>query len=303
MPAVQKFRSRPKWLEARKKGIGASDSPSILGASPWGGPLSIWETKVGPLEETEEMKEFQEWGHHLERPIAEQFAKKHDRELDIPGRRDEIVMYQSDEIPFILSTPDGFQTQKHRREPGTLQIKTTNQFLMDHWKDGIPLYYQIQCQQELYVTEKTWGSIACLIGGQKMVSFDFERNDKFINAMILKLREFWEFVKHEIPPGVTLETSGQDKLALARLHPKDNGESIELSPDFVHISLELAIAKQQKKAIEEEIDHFENQIKKAIGDNTFGVLTDGTEYSWKHQSRKGFVVDETEFRILRRKGK
>ena len=36
-----------EWLDWRKKGIGSSDAPIIMGVSPWKTPFELWEEKTG----------------------------------------------------------------------------------------------------------------------------------------------------------------------------------------------------------------------------------------------------------------
>lgn len=63
-----------EWLEWRSQGIGASDAPIIMGASPWKTPYKLW------LEKTTGQSDFQgneatERGHALE-DSARQCAEK-----------------------------------------------------------------------------------------------------------------------------------------------------------------------------------------------------------------------------------
>ena len=45
--------SRGQWLQARRRGIGGSDAPALMGASPWATPLSVYADKMGFLPENE----------------------------------------------------------------------------------------------------------------------------------------------------------------------------------------------------------------------------------------------------------
>lgn len=38
---------RTEWLEQRRKGIGGSDAPVIMGVNPWRSPMDLWLEKTG----------------------------------------------------------------------------------------------------------------------------------------------------------------------------------------------------------------------------------------------------------------
>ena len=62
-------------LAARKRGIGGSDAPAVLGVSPWRTPLDVYLDKTDqsdPVETTEAM----EWGSRLEDQIAAAAAER-----------------------------------------------------------------------------------------------------------------------------------------------------------------------------------------------------------------------------------
>src|SRR5262245_52949583 len=72
---------RAAWLEARRKGIGASEIAAVLGISPWESPFSLYWRKVNgwDYEPSSEM----EWGTRLEPVIAEKYANNHAGVYDI----------------------------------------------------------------------------------------------------------------------------------------------------------------------------------------------------------------------------
>jgi putative phage-type endonuclease len=52
MPIERTFQQgTPAWREWRRKGIGASDAPVIMGASPWSTPVDLWLLKTGQVAE------------------------------------------------------------------------------------------------------------------------------------------------------------------------------------------------------------------------------------------------------------
>lgn len=283
---------RAQWLADRNTGIGASDSWKIL----LGQQFPVWAEKTG-LAEPEDLSgnEAVEFGIRLERPILEAYAARTGRVCE-PWPQHTIV--RDPERHWLFCTPDA--TQEGEAGEGTVQIKTTSAYKSSDWVDGPPLKFQIQAQTELAVTGYTWGTLVVLIGGQRLRYWDFERNDAFIDAMIPKLAEFWELVQTRTPPPVdgTIATAK----VLQRLHPNDSGETVALPKYATKWTREIEEAKAQIKELEERKRLAESKIKKSLKDATYGVLPDGSRWSWKTVTRRAHEVRESTSRVLRRMG-
>jgi predicted phage-related endonuclease len=197
---------------------------------------------------------------------------------------------------WLACTPDAEQFDGEKGL-GLLQIKTTSEYKKEDWADGPPIKFQIQLQHELRVTGHQWGTLVVLIGGQKLRYYDCDRNDRFINAMIPKLKEFWDLVQSNTPPSVdgSLATAN----VLARLHPDDNGLTCMLPTEAVEWCATITDCRKQINELKALSQEAENKLVAAIGDNTFGVLSDGSKWSNKKQDRRGYYVNPTSYRVLR----
>lgn len=286
---------RDKWLGERMLGIGASESPAVLGLSPWKSAYQLWAEKCGHIEaDSLDGNEPAEFGIRLERLIAEAFADRTGREVNMWPQY-EIV--RDHERNWFRCTPDATQ-EIEGHDTGLVQIKTTSAYKAADWSDGPPLMYQVQCQHELAVTGYDWGTLVVLIGGQKLRYFDIERNDRFIAAMLPKLEDFWHRVLSNTPPDV--DGSFATAKILAKLHPDDDGSTVELPAEAANWQREIEDAKEIIKAAEARKVAAENHVKAAIGDCTFGMLPDGSRFSWKTQTRAEHIVQESTFRVLRK---
>lgn len=286
--------TREDWLAERQTGIGASEVAAAIGVSPYKSTVELWAEKCGLVEPPDlSDNEAVEFGVRLEPVVIEAFAERTGRKV-WPHEQHKIVRHP--EHSFLLCTPDAWQVLDDRE--GLVQAKTAGAFLAEDWKDGPPLPYEVQCQAEMLVTGCDLSTIVVLIGGQRLRYFDLKRNEDFLAALVPKLAEFWRCVKTQTPPAV--DGSGACAKALMKLHPKDNGASIELSDLAAQWDAELQEAKARQKKIETFIAERENMLKQAIGDNTFGVLPGGVRYSWKHQRRAEYVCKATEYRVLKR---
>lgn len=287
--------TRESWLTERRRGIGASESPAVLGLSPWKSPYQLWAEKCGHVEaDSLEGNEPAEFGIRLEKPIAEAFADRTGREVNMWPQ---YVICRDPATPWLTCTPDATQ-EVADRDTGLVQIKTASAFKASDWAEGIPLMYQVQVQHEMAVTGYSWGTLVVLIGGQKLRYFDFERNERFIDALLPKLAEFWHLVHTNTPPEV--DGSFATAKILAKLHPDDNGEAIMLPEEASNWHRQIEDAKEAIKAAEATKTAAENQIKAILGDATFGMLPDGSRYSWKTQERAEYVCKATSFRVLRK---
>lgn len=286
---------RDTWLAERLSGIGGSDSAAILGASKWYSPFRLWSEKVG-LVEPEDLSDSEpvEWGNRLEPVIAEAYQERTGRmvELNPP-----FLITKHPQYDWMRATLDARQFDTERG-PGILQIKTTNEYKGKDWDDEPPLQYQIQLQHEIAVAGEGWGTLCVLIGGQRLRWFDMDRNDKFIAALIEKLKAFWQLVLTKTPPEP--DASRATTEALAKLYPSDNGETVLLPAEADDWDAVLQECKAERTKLDAREREAKNKLTAAIGAATFGMLGDGSRYSLKTVERDGYEVKPSTYRTLRR---
>ena len=293
-----------EWLAERRTCIGGSDAPIVMQCAPPGWGVSrqkLWGEKCGLIDpETVDNDEL-EMGRLLEPVVCERLAKKSRRQVTLwPARR----IARHKDIPWMACTPDATCIDDDRG-PGLVQIKTRGELAelrTKDWSDGVPLHVQVQVQHEMEVMGASWCCVAVLIG-RRLEWFDLEPQPDFVRAMIEREREFWGHVQsREQPPvddgdAVYADSVGR---ALAKLHPKDNGETVVLPPAAAEWDTTLTEAKATIAEAEKQKAIAEARLKEVIGDATYGLLPDGTMYTWRHQNRAGFYVEPTSFRVLRR---
>ena len=286
------FGSDNDWLAERRKSIGASESPDILGCGfADGGPSKVWARKR--LGEDPYDSELLALGRIMEPSIRQ--AVRELRQLDVtdPDGRE---IFRHPEFPWLHASPDGFVSED--RQLGILEAKNVSGWNHAEWSDGmVPLRVQVQVQQQLLCTGLGFGYAAGLIGGNKLVCVRMERDDRFLNAMLPVLADFWrEHVETGVMPNDNPHVIAE---VLKRLHPDDNGETIELSESFDDLLDQLAAAKERVKAATTEEQRLKNEIEFAIGDATYGQLPSGRVVSWRSQTRKKYVCTSSAFRVLR----
>ncbi len=315
-PRCQK--ERKDWLAERKNSIGASDAAAALSASPWKSQFQLWSEKVGlaeppSLDDNEAVK----WGKRLEKVILQAYAEDSGRTVSygadvdpdafellctrnpMIGNRD--VTYRHPDRLFMTATPDAFTKREKSNDLGVVEAKAVGYWLGKDWEKEPPLHYQIQVQHQLAVTGLEWGSLAVLIAGQKLLWFDVDRDDAFIEQMMAKEAWFWTQVLDKVPVPVDGSIATTD--TLRRLYPKDDGEIIPLPRDAAAWDADLAEAKLWLANWDKVKRHAENKLKAALGNATCGILPNGDQYTFKQQTNHypAKEASESSFRVLRRK--
>lgn len=281
---------RDEWLAWRRQGIGASDVAAILGISPWDSPWSIWADRLGllpPKDVTEEM----EAGHWLERSVGPWFA--HRTGLTIVG--EQVCCERPGSIARCsvdLLVADGSANQG---ADALTQIKTAG--FGKKWST-IPEHYQAQAQWEMYVTGIDVEFFAVLMG-RRLDIHELKRDQADIDFMVERVDEFWNdhVVTGDPPP-----TDGSDATmrALAAVYPEATpGKSVELvGPDLAALQQwqDAKATKSAAVALEKEAAAM---LQAALGDAEEATVGGQRVLTWREQTRKSYVVEESTFRVLR----
>ena len=307
---------REAWLNARQSGIGASEIAAVLGESPYSSRLRIWGQKVGRIlpQDLSDVEAVQ-MGIELEPLVANLYSKKTSRPVEPAG-----ILLRSDEYPWALATPDYWLMDGDGNWRIPLQIKTTSAWRVNDWAEGPPVHIWWQVQHEMFVTGAPWASVGVLVGGQRFMWVDVERDEDAIQRIIYEGGIFWNQVQsQEYPDPDMLEDTTH---SIQSLFPSSaEGEVLGLPADAVEWDRELTQYKAQRSELEDHIRHLENNLKLSIGPAEKGVLHDGSgAYTYKSQDRWSYTLAEgeakptesgaivsavakrTEFRVLRRTG-
>lgn len=212
-----------KALEHRRRGIGGSDSPVVLGLSPFSTLHDLWLDKTGqrpPVKETPAMRR----GTVLE-PIA---ANEYDRET---GRTSLPVtgMLQHPTREYIIGNLDRLIEAKFDdpRGPGVLEIKCPGLHVFNKCKlEGLQPYYVAQLQHYLGLTGCGWGSFQVFSAERwESIWFDMEADKEFIELMFDRDEQFWHLVETMTPPAIEPEAPVDV--------PAAGGELVRMDDDYL----------------------------------------------------------------------
>lgn len=181
--------SHAEWLSWRDLGIGSSDAPVIMNASPWATPFELWARKTGrllPQRQTEAMRR----GLRLEPRARVKFEEKTGLAMP-PGRLEHRVH------PFIRATFDGL----NRNRKCVLEIKAPG--IEDHRtarEGAIPAKYVWQCVHQLFVADLPVLYYWSYYSDDDCALVTMERSRALENILIPAEMKFWQHVVEDVPP-------------------------------------------------------------------------------------------------------
>lgn len=299
------------WLAARRKGITASDAAAVLGASPWKSPFQLYLEKRGEIEEPDLSENPRvKAGRLLEPVIAAWFSDEEGYALENPGRH---TLQRHPSIPWALCTLDRSIVGKvvdpddgkpgvvpfEPAERGVLECKTTDARNADDWAEDPPLIAQVQTQWQLAVTDRRWGYIAGLIGGNVFRSYRVERDDGFVERMFAAAEKFWARVQKGDPPPIDGSEATAD--VLKRLYRVAvPGKAVDLSSEIAEVDRRLQDIRKRRDSLEREETACRNKIVAALADAEVGMLPDGTTYTFRTVERPAHMTAASTYRRLNR---
>jgi putative phage-type endonuclease len=266
--------------EQRRHHIGASDTPAILGISPWATPADIYWSKVGPLPDDEPTVAMQT-GNRLEGPLI-QFACER---LGVRAKRDVSLVHPGG---IFAANLDAAIVSSVDHDANAIEAKYVGPANADAWgPDGteeIPDYVYAQVQHQAYVADLSKVYVAAFVSGYRpdWRLFAIPRDERAINVIVERGMAFWnDHVLKQVPP-VGGELAPLEVLKAMR---RDRSE-IALPSE----ASELLDLYERTKAAEKEATEggkvLQRQLITLLGDNTDGLLLDGRRITYRPQSRK-----------------
>lgn len=183
------MKQQPLWQTIR---VGGSDAPTIMGDNPYSNIYELWQIKTGMIDRPDlKDKESVQWGIILEEPVLKEVLRRLGLEYDKSKTQHMANNHTGDKVGYIdyLANPDHL-----------IEIKTTSAYNRD-WEDGVPLYnyWQVVHYFHIVPTAKK-ATVACLIGGQRLVMHTIERDESEIARLVEAEDAFLELCRTNTPP-------------------------------------------------------------------------------------------------------
>lgn len=265
---------RTQWLIARQKGITATDIVKILGLSNWGNAHDVYADKrSAPIDGPP--SEAAMWGHLLEEPVAREWAIRHGAKVRRVG------LLRHHRHRHHLATCD----RLINGWGSPLEVKTKSAFVADRWADGVPDEVAAQVQWQLHVTGLDRAHVAALVGGQRLESFEVNRDQDVIDYLASEADRVWSDVLAGIPPQVDpdqLTAAGLD-----RLYPDRGGVAEVPAPDALPLLDEYRAASDLARDAEKDKKRAKLQLVQLLGDAEVAQVNGRDAYTYHTQSRRG----------------
>lgn len=279
--------SREEWLAQRRHSIGGSDAAAIIGLNHWASPYTVWADKTGRLPDkpdTEAMR----IGRDLEEYVARRWCEDTGKE----ARRCNAILY-NDDYPFAHADVDRLVVG----EDAGLECKTTSTLDVKQFGNtDFPEQYYAQCVHYLAVTGLQKWYLAVLVFGRGFFTFELERDEAEIEALMAAEQSFWVKVQTDTPP--TPDGSKPTGEALKTIYAESAADGQRELFGREPMLGEYMSLKRQQAALDERISEIENVIKLDMEDAEKGFVG-RYSVSWKTQTRrtfqaKAFVADNPE---------
>lgn len=240
---------RAAWLEARRKGIGASEIAAVLGISPWESPFSLYWRKVNgwDFEPSAEM----EWGNRLEDAVAQKYADDHGCAL-APGQLEQHPVYD-----WMLATPDRYVDDRTRgiQPSRLLELKTAHSTAEGWGESGtgdVPVHYRAQVLWQMAVTDIEPCDIAVLIGGSDYREYTVQWDQRDIDTMFEHGRRFMARLEAGDPP--PLDDHHATLTTVKRLHPDLDDVDVEVPADVAAGYARACAMERKAKALKQRYE-------------------------------------------------
>lgn len=278
--------TREEWLELRRRGIGGSDVSVIMRKNPYRSALALWEEKTGrrPVGGTE--NEYTYWGNVMEPIIRKEFSKRTGLKV-----RQKHAMILHPKYPFLFADLDGIVTDADGKKC-IFEAKTVSQYREDQWEDGIPEEYMLQIQHYMEVCGMDKTYIAGLIGGNRFVFYEVNRDDRLIEELIAAEVSFWN---DNVLADKRPEVDGTS--ATTTFLNQKYGQAV---PDCIVLPQQMKEVLDRYEDVSRSLSELEtqktalaNQLKDALQEHEKGEV-DGRIVSWKKIQKMSF--DSGKFR-------
>ena len=287
--------NREAWHSLRKHKITSSNVATICGLNPFKSEFELWCEWTDKKQDTFAGNQYTDLGQALEPVVAKWYGERHNVAVVEAN-----ALYQDEEYPFLLATPD------YRLPDGSpLEIKTGSYRQSQKWELGkAPTEYLLQVQLQLRVLDKSDGVLTAYLGDlEHLPEVPVRYNSELFDLILERAQGFMEKVIKDIPP----DPRPSDHQLLSRAMPRHEGEVLTLEGEKNESAL-IAInrlktihglekdLRAKLSAYEDQRKGLENQIKLLLGTASTGILLDGREINVKRvnvkeQMRKAYSFE------------
>lgn len=283
----------------RRQGIGGSDIAAVAGLNPYKSAYELYlekrgELPVAPADPQEKQRLL--FGHLLEDAIANAYCivrgEREGREVRV--RRDSMSLNRAD-TPWAFAHIDRRVVGEHRG----LELKNVGPHAhFESWgpegSDQVPDHMLIQCQWYMWITGYHTWDLAALHGGNDLRIYTINYDPALVIDLVRAGEEFWFHVENKtsIEPDWSARSTSD---LLRRVYKTTTGEVRHADADLHRWHELRQEALAQQKLYEKTVEGAENHIRHAMEDASMLIFADGSGYTRKMVSRRGYEVKPVEY--------
>lgn len=271
-----------QFEQERASGIGATDTPKLLGLSARGTPLSVYRDKIGEAEPF--APSLPAWlGLKMEATVAELYTARTGHKV-----RGAKQHYRHKEFDWLVCHLD----YKVQGRPKLLVEVKTRAYMTGWGAEGteqIPPDVWAQCQHEMLVTGAEQCDVAVLFGHHSFRVYEIMRNEPFVTALVPKLQSFWYGnVIARVPPDPI--GSDIDEAIIRKRYPEATGPVKSITPDQLPLVQQFLLARHNQRQVKAAEQEAKIRIIDLIGEaegitGAFGTITyrkakDSVKIAW-----------------------
>lgn len=242
---------RDAWLAARRRGVGSSDVPAILGLpeAKQKTAVHVWHDKRGEL--VDEQTDAMLWGQLLEEPVAREWARRNRSVVQRVG----LVANVAE--PWQLATLDRRVAEcpldRSVRTACALEVKCRNAYTSSRWRADLPDDVLAQTVWQMQVTGFEHVHVAVLIGGNDYRQTIVRRDEQVAGYVVDQVTAFHrDHMVPGVPPPADLSKADALNALDEMLHPDRVGEvdasGVEEVLEYARISSLKGEAERDLKA-------------------------------------------------------
>jgi putative phage-type endonuclease len=275
----------PEDIARRKKFVTATDTPALMGLSPWRNAADVFMDKTQDV--VFQGNDATEAGNLLE-PSVSTWAETQLGKLIGGGW----MQHENGLIGATLDQMTYMNEPVECKTSGIVGPGSPHQWGAEY-TDEIPDYYLVQVQTQLLVTGAARAFVPALIGGRGFCMYVVNENRDLQAAISATAEEFWtNCVIPRRPPN-----NVKPHLETLKRMMRTPGKSVQVADELAAEYLRL---KEIASVAGKQADEAQAALIEAIGDAEIAIWSGG-EFTFKEQSRKGYTVEESKFRVLRQK--
>lgn len=298
-PIIHKNLTEAEWLELRKRNINSSEVAALFGHSTYTTAYEVWNIKAGELDDQFVMNDRVEAGQFLEPSIAAWAAHKLGCEAgpfkdyyELPelriGASFDWEITQWDNMPPQLDGCTG---------PGIMEVKNVdylqfkgsfkNGYSDRKWNDDdpdnilMPLHIELQVQDQLMVSGRTWAVIAVLVGGNDLKFVFRKRREDIIQKLFAGIAAFWKSIDENICPDPDFARDYDTLRALYAVPDPREALADEVLDEAMDAVAVASAAGAEKRAAEKREKEAKTRVMAVMKAAEMAVLPDGGKISWK----------------------